>query len=77
MIGFIEFLHRKGVLYAFFINFDADDWKDQPFDYDSYLMRDHFEWSSSPQGYDFWNSLDDEWEELFCEIQSAIKARFK
>ena len=60
-IEFIEFLHRKGVLFAFAINGGFDQ-----------SFRRHqlcwiavpFAWWPTPQGGDFWGDIHDEWREV-------------
>ena len=61
-IEFIEFLHRKGVLFAFAINGGFFDLSFTPDDTDWIMSA--FTWRNTPQGHVFWREIDDEWWEV-------------
>ena len=58
MIEFIEFLHRRGVLFAFAMNGGFDNIS---YCQKEYIVGDAFIWRNTPQGYDIWENIEIAW----------------
>ena len=68
MSDFVRFLHNKGVLFAWCVNYHNPPTRSLEGYEDLWMIIDAFCWDSSPQGFGFWSGINDEWVEVFYEV---------
>lgn len=71
---FVRFLAERGAYRAFMYNLGycpsgSYNWDEHSKELPEYWISFGFEWDYSNEGFDFWDNLCTEWEEIYAELQ--------